>query len=301
MSLLSVQDLRVAFSRGGVRVEPVRGVSFEIKRGERVALVGESGCGKSLSALSLARLAPTDRAEVKGQLLFEGRDLLAEGTVESVRRSGIAYVFQDPSACLNPVLRVERQLMEVTSRREAAELLAAVGLPDAERMLKSFPCELSGGQQQRVMLAMALAAKPRLLVADEPTTALDVVVQRQVLRLIRELSERFDMAVLLITHNLGIVARDVEQLYVMYAGEIVEEGAVMDVLQRPRHPYTQGLLRAVPSLEGDVPERLQDIPGTVPALGEARVGCGFAPRCSVAKERCFCELPALQDGVRCFL
>lgn len=299
MSLLEITDLSVSFRRDGALLTPVRGVSIRVEAGERVALVGESGCGKSLTALSVTRLSPTDRAHLSGEIVFDGIRLDSERTIRGIRRGGIAYVFQDPSASLNPVMRVEDQIAEVASRSEIPGLLEAVGLP--VRAAKAYPCELSGGQQQRVMLAMAAGARPKLLIADEPTTALDVTMQRQVLQLIRSLAERMGMAVLLITHNLGIVARDLQRMYVMYAGQVVEEGSVRDVLSHPRHPYTEGLLAAVPSLEMPVDAVLRDIPGMVPPPDRFPVGCGFAPRCAKAVSACSVQMPALVDGVRCSL
>lgn len=292
---------------------PVRGISLEIAPGERVALVGESGCGKSLSALSLTRLPPTDRAELGGSIRFEGHELVNQpAAVKAVRRHGVAYVFQDPVGSLNPVMRVEDQIAECLSgmsrqakKARVLELLADTGLPDPKRAARAFPCELSGGQQQRVMLAIALAAEPKLLVADEPTTALDVTTQRQVLALINSLAESHNMAVLLITHNLGIVASYMERVYVMYAGQVVESGRVTEVLAAPRHPYTRGLLAAVPSLDASG-QALQDIPGLVPPPQAWPEGCGFSPRCPIAVARCHHEMPPFVNGpdgrgCRCWL
>ena len=293
--LLQVENLAVTFRQEGEETTPVRSVSLTVRAGERVAIVGESGCGKSLTALALTRLAPTDRARLSGRVLFEGADTLALGSraLSRVRGHGIAYVFQDPSASLNPVMRVCDQIAEClpslsrTDRLAAAvDLLRKTGLPDPARAARAFPCELSGGQQQRVMLAMALAARPKLLVADEPTTALDVTTQRQVLDLIDTLADANDMAVLLITHNLGLVAGRMERVYVMYAGQVVESGAVTDVLASPRHPYTSGLLAAVPLLDAPRSTPLRDIPGTVPSPGAWPAGCAFAPRCTDAAPRC---------------
>lgn len=298
--LLQVEHLAVAFRQDGQETLPVREVSLSVRAGERVAVVGESGCGKSLTALSLTRLSPTDRARLSGRVLFEGQDTLALGARElaRVRGRGIAYVFQDPSASLNPVMRVRDQIGEClpgVSRAErlrtAIDLLTRAGLPDPARAAHAYPCELSGGQQQRVMLAMALAARPKLLVADEPTTALDVTTQRQVLDLIDALADATGMAVLLITHNLGLVAGRMSRVYVMYAGHVVEAGAVTEVLSHPRHPYTRGLLAAVPLLDAPRHAPLQDIPGTVPSPGAWPAGCSFAPRCRDAQPRCHAEMP----------
>lgn len=308
--LLEIEDLSVTFRTPGGEVTPVPGVSLRVDPGERVALVGESGCGKSVTALSVTALPPTDRARRTGRIRFAGRDLLGDdAALREARRGGIAYVFQDPMASLNPVLRIRDQIAEAlppmprAARRERIlALLADVGLPDPARAADSYPCGLSGGQCQRVMLAMALAADPRLLIADEPTTALDVTTQRRILGVMDDLARKRGMAVLLITHNLGIVANYMQRLYVMYAGRIVESGPVRDVLSAPRHPYTQGLLAAVPSLRLDKP-RLQDIPGTVPPPGRFPPGCAFAPRCPRATPTCAEAVPPLvasgPRAVRC--
>ncbi len=305
--LLQVVNLAVTFRQEGVETTPVRSVSLTVHAGERVAVVGESGCGKSLTALALTRLSPTDRARVSGRVLFEGTDTLTLGTraLTRVRGQGIAYVFQDPTASLNPVMRVSDQIAEcLPDLRRADRLAAAIdlltktGLPDPARAARAYPCELSGGQQQRVMLAMALAARPKLLVSDEPTTALDVTTQRHVLNLIDDLTDAYNMAVLLITHNLGLVAGRMERVYVMYAGQVVESGAVTDVLARPRHPYTRGLLSAVPLLDAPRNTPLQDIPGTVPSPDAWPAGCAFAPRCTDDEPRCHTDQPpeTLADG-----
>ncbi len=275
--LLQVEHLRVAFKleKGRFSV-PVRDVSLAIPSNGRIALVGESGCGKSLTALALGGLV--DRAEISGT------------------RTGsphISYIFQNPMQSLNPVMRVGRQIEEGMrgkgigyrdKRLGVGELLEAVGLP--AQAAKKYPCELSGGQQQRVMIAMALAAEPDLLIADEPTTALDVTTQREVLDLIARVADERQMAVLLITHNLGLVARYSQYVHVMYAGEIVEAGTVPMVLSAPRHPYTQGLLAAVPSLQAPKDAPLQDIPGTVPPPTNWPSGCAFHPRCPKATPAC---------------
>lgn len=310
--LLEVRNLSVTFKTPGGEVTPVPDVSLRVGVGERVALVGESGCGKSVTALSLTALPPTDRARRTGAVRFRGRDLLGDAAaLAETRRHGIAYVFQDPMASLNPVIRIRDQIAEAlpampkAARRERiVGLLADVGLPDPARAADAYPCELSGGQCQRVMLAMALAADPQLLVADEPTTALDVTTQRLILGVMDGLARKRGMALLLITHNLGIVANYMQRLYVMYAGRIVESGPVRDVLSAPAHPYTQGLLAAVPSLRLEKP-RLQDIPGTVPPPGRFPPGCAFAPRCPRAQPSCAEAVPALRHAggraVRCAL
>jgi len=304
--LLVVRDLHIAFTdEDGTRTEVVRGIDLDVARGERVALVGESGCGKSMTSLSLCGLPPTDHASVTGEILFRGKPLHGAGR-------GVSYVFQDPMASLNPVMRVEAQLAEALPpavralmRKEREEhlanLLAQVDLPSPRALLRSFPCELSGGMCQRVMIAMALAAEPELLVADEPTTALDVTTQADVMDLIGRIVEARGMALLLSTHNLGLVAGRCDSVNVLYAGQVVETGPARDVLTRPRHPYTQGLLRAVPRIEDGRGNTLRDIPGTVPSPAEiARLGggCAFRPRCPHAGEGCRGEV-TMRGGVRC--
>ncbi len=267
--LLRVRNLRIEFRVGQRLSVPVRDVSFDVPENGRVALVGESGCGKSLSALALGGLV--DRAEISGAITGSPK---------------IAYVFQNPMQSLNPVMRVGRQIAEGVRRGEAkvAELLAAVGLPASAA--KKYPCELSGGQQQRVMIAMALAQEPDLLVADEPTTALDVTTQKEVLDLIAQVADNRKMAVLLITHNLGLVSDYSQFVNVMYAGEIVESGDVRQVLHSPRHPYTKGLIAAVPKLDAPKDAPLADIPGTVPPPWDWPIGCAFHPRCPQATPEC---------------
>ena len=271
--ILAVEHLRVAFNLGGGRRSvPVRDVSFEIPERGRVALVGESGCGKSLTSLAVGGLV--DRAEISG--VVSGRPR-------------ISYVFQNPMQSLNPVMRTGRQIAEgLVSRDRAeervAELLESVGLP--RTVAQKYPCEMSGGQQQRVMIAMALAAAPDLLIADEPTTALDVTTQRDVLDLIDRVATERGTSVLLITHNLGLVARYSDHVYVMYAGEIVESGPVATILRHPRHPYTRGLLAAVPRLDASKDAPLADIPGTVPPPTDWPEGCAFHPRCPEARPGC---------------
>ena len=271
--LLKVSHLRVAFrTEKGLSV-PVRDVSFEIPENGRVALVGESGCGKSVTSLAVGGLV--DRAEISG-------------TIEGQPR--IAYIFQNPMQSLNPVMRVGEQIEEGLRNSRGSrsarvvELLNAVGLPEGTE--RKYPCEMSGGQQQRVMIAMALAQEPDLLIADEPTTALDVTTQQEVLDLIARIADERKMAVLLITHNLGLVSRYSKFVNVMYAGEIVEKGEVRTILDSPRHPYTQGLIAAVPRLDASKDAPLADIPGTVPPPTDWPIGCAFHPRCKFAKAEC---------------
>lgn len=302
--LLDVRNLRIAFHRDGREIVPVRDVSFTVPEHGRVALVGESGCGKSLTALSLRWLSPTDRAAVSGEIRFTPPPS-SRRRADDPRR--IAYVFQNPSDSLNPVIRIADQIREAlpdglnraAQDARIVELLARTGLPDPQRAAHAYPCELSGGQQQRCMIAMALAAEPDLLVADEPTTALDVTTQKQVLELIDALADETGMAVLLITHNLGLVAGRMDAVNVMYAGRIVESGPVLDVLARPRHPYTKGLLAAVPALDAPRDAPLADIPGTVPPPDAWPTGCAFWPRCAVAQAHCRrASPPDVVDGRR---
>ncbi|MCE9616435.1 MAG: ABC transporter ATP-binding protein [Lentisphaerae bacterium] len=305
--LLEVDQLKTWF---GDRAQPVRavdGVSLTVAEGATVALVGESGCGKSVTALSLARLVDEPPAFFAGgQIRYQGRDVLGLSArdLRALRGGEIAYVFQDPSTALNPVLTVGSQIAEslqlhrpdVNIADECRRLLALVGIPEADARLGAYPHELSGGQKQRVAIAMALACRPRLLIADEPTTALDVTVQAQILERIGALQREFSMAMLLITHNLGLVAGLADWVYVMYAGRVVEQGPTERLLTRPAHPYTRGLLDAVPRLlRPGSPEgaRLSGIPGRVPHPARLPPGCKFAPRCSRCVARCEAGEPAL--------
>ncbi len=299
--LLDVQGLSVGFRNGPDEVIVVRDVSLRIREGETVALVGESGCGKSVTALSLARLLPEPPAfHPAGVIVFRGREVLQMSRAEmrAIRGGQIAYVFQDPGTALNPVFRIGFQLQEairshrkdVDADEEAVRLLKQVGLPDPGACLRSYPHELSGGMQQRVVIAMALACRPKLLVADEPTTALDVTIQAQILDLLKSLQEELGMAVLLITHNLGLVADVAHSVNVMYAGSLVESGRVEEVLAAPAHHYTKGLLDAVPRLAASE-GRMQGIDGAVPSPRELPLGCPFAPRCAKAADECRRTMP----------
>lgn len=265
--ILEVQHLRIAFRMEGRISVPVRDVSFSIPELGRIALVGESGCGKSLTSLALGGLV--ERAEISGSISGAPK---------------IAYIFQNPMQSLNPVMRIDRQILEGVSDASVETLLADVGLPADSA--KKYPCELSGGQQQRVMIAMALAQNPDLLIADEPTTALDVTTQKEVLDLIYRVADNRKMSVLLITHNLGLVSRYTDFVHVMYAGEIVESGETYKLLNNPRHPYTQGLVAAVPRLDAPKNAPLADIPGTVPPPWNWPTGCAFHPRCPKFKSEC---------------
>ena len=296
--MLTVTSLSVTFP-GNLHV--VRDAMFSVEAGGFTALVGESGCGKSVSAMSITRLPPTHTAQVSGTALFQGKDLLtlSSADLRRIRGKGISYIFQDPANSLNPVLKIGTQLCETgITLSEAGQLLKHVMLP--ETTLKRYPHELSGGMQQRVMIAMAIASNPSLLIADEPTTALDVTTQHDILSLLESLRKERNMGILLITHNLGLVARFAQTAYVMYAGQTVEAGDVHSLLHHPRHPYTQGLLRAVPRLGMTSIDELQGIPGRVPSPLHWPVGCSFAPRCPRATARCAVEMPGFEDGVRCF-
>jgi peptide/nickel transport system ATP-binding protein len=313
--LLEIKDLKLEFVSGAKALRAVDGVSFTIHPGETVCLVGESGCGKSVTALSIARLVPSPPAKYAGgQILLRGRDVLKMNKAElrEIRGGVVSYIFQEPSASLNPVFRVGSQIREAlklhrpqaANDAEVVRLLKLVGIPAPELRLRDYPHQLSGGMQQRVMIAMALASEPQLLVADEPTTALDVTIQAQIIDLLRELKARLNMSMLLITHNLGIVGDIADRVAVMYAGQIVELASANDLLTEPLHPYTQALMRSVPEL-GHEGERLQAIPGTVPNLGAFPTGCRFHPRCPKARRDCPERMPELVEvlpnrWVRCF-
>jgi peptide/nickel transport system ATP-binding protein len=308
--LLEVDDLQTHFfTRDGI-VRAVDGVSFSVAQGETLAVVGESGCGKSVTSLSILRLvaSPPGRI-VAGRVVFEGRDLLAlsEGEMRAVRGDAISMIFQEPMTSLNPALTVGRQIAESLvlhrglsrsdAMAKAVEMLRKVRMPEPERRVRQYPHELSGGMRQRVMIAMALACGPRLLVADEPTTALDVTIQAQILELMRDLARETGAAIILITHDLGIVAEMAQRVVVMYAGRKVEEAPVEELFARPRHPYTRGLLGSMPHLGDSVNaeggKRLVEIPGMVPSLKDEQPGCLFAPRCPNAVARCLQEVPPL--------
>ncbi len=303
--LLDIRNLQLEFGTGRDAVRAVDGVSFTIAEGETLCLVGESGCGKSVSALSIARLVPTPPARyVGGEILLNGRDVLKMDKTElrSIRGGVVSYVFQEPSASLNPVFRVGNQIKEslklhrpqFATDDEVIRLLKLVGIPAPESRLRDYPHQMSGGMQQRVMIAMALASEPKLLVADEPTTALDVTIQAQILELLRDLKARLRMSILLITHNLGIVGDIADRVAVMYAGQIVELSPARALLQRPLHPYTQALMNSVPQLGPDL-ERLQAIPGNVPNLGQFPSGCRFHPRCPKSQADCSAKAPELVE------
>ncbi len=303
MNLLEIRNLKMDFGSGREALRAVDGVSFNIGAGETVCLVGESGCGKTVTALSIARLVPTPPANyVSGEILLNGHDVLRMSSIElrNIRGGVVSYVFQEPGASLNPVFRIGNQIKESlklhkpekATNAEVIRLLKLVGIPAPESRFKNYPFEMSGGMQQRVMIAMALASEPKLLVADEPTTALDVTIQAQILELLHELKQRLGMAILLITHNLGIVGDMADRVAVMYAGQIVELAPAKELLRHPLHPYTKALMNAVPKLAGGA-NRLSAIPGNVPRIGNFPPGCRFAPRCPIAKLECSERIPEL--------
>ena len=302
-ALLSVRDLETVFSSDEGTVRAVRGVSFDLEAGETLGLVGESGCGKSVTALSIMRLLPLAGRIVKGRVELEGTDLVSapKRTLRRIRGRRIAMVFQDSMTSLNPLLTVGRQITESLethlglrlreASRRAVELLEEVGVPEPARRLRQFPHQLSGGLRQRVAVAIALAPNPQVLIADEPTTALDVTIQAQLLELLRREQAERQMALILITHDLGVVAGMADRLAVMYAGRIVESGPTETVFAKPHHPYTLGLLRSVPRLAGSIDDRLPSIPGMPPPMWALPPGCPFRPRCPFAFERCRREMP----------
>jgi len=313
-ALLDVDGLKTYFYlRGGI-LKAVDGVSFQLKRHETLAIVGESGCGKSMTALSLMRLIPDPPGKiVGGSVKLDGTDLLtlSERTMRSVRGKDISMIFQEPMTSLNPVMTVGNQIAETLllheniGRREAlrraVDILKLVRIPEAEQRLREYPHQLSGGMRQRVMIAMALACNPKVLIADEPTTALDVTIQAQILDIILDLQKKLGTALILITHDLGVVAETAQRVIVMYAGKKVEETSVEELFARPLHPYTHGLMASIPRLdllrgEADVrKQRLQEIPGIVPALTHLPPGCSFAPRCPFADDRCRREAPPYEQ------
>ena len=305
MPLLEIKNLQLDFVTDGQAARAVDGVSLHVDAGETVCLVGESGCGKSVTAQSIARLVPTPPARyVAGEMLLNGRNTLKmpQAELQTIRGGVVSYVFQEPAASLNPVFRVGAQIKESLKLHkpdkatdlEVIRLLKLVGIPAPESRLRNYPFEMSGGMQQRVMIAMALASEPKLLVADEPTTALDVTIQAQILDLLSELKQRLGMAILLITHNLGIVGDMADRVAVMYAGQIVELSPARELLRRPLHPYTKALINSVPKLSGGA-SRLSAIPGNVPRIGNFPPGCRFAPRCPIARPECSEKIPELLE------
>jgi oligopeptide transport system ATP-binding protein len=306
MALLSVEDLVVRFRTHEGTIHAVNGVTFEVEEGERLGLVGESGCGKSVTNLAIIRLLPKPAGRIEGgRVVFEGRDLidLREDEMRDLRGSDIAMIFQDPMTSLNPVLTIEEQMVETIqahrkaskeeARARAVELLEMVGIPNASSRLRSFPHQFSGGMRQRVMIAMALALEPKLLIADEPTTALDVTIQAQVLELLGDLTTKQGTALILITHDLGVVAGMTQRINVMYAGFIVETAPTGELFAHPSHPYTVGLLHSIPRLDAEADEKLIPIEGRPPDMRNAPAGCPFAPRCAWRVDPCWTENPSL--------
>jgi peptide/nickel transport system ATP-binding protein/oligopeptide transport system ATP-binding protein len=305
MPLLEIKHLSLEFRNGPETVRAVDDVSLTVDTGETLCLVGESGCGKSATALSIARLLPTPPAYYpSGEIFVQGEDVLRISTarLRSIRGRVVSYVFQDPSASLNPVFRIGTQIKEAlklhrpgqATPEEVIRLLEQVGIPAPESRIYDYPHQLSGGMQQRAIIAMALASEPKLLVADEPTTALDVTIQAEILDLLRDVKQRLGMSILLITHNLGIVGGIADCVAVMYAGQIVELAPAIDLLRQPLHPYSKALMKSVPKL-GSKARRLTAIPGNVPKPGELPSGCRFYPRCPTARAECAQTLPALTE------
>jgi peptide/nickel transport system ATP-binding protein len=309
--VLDVKNLQTVFFTNSGLFRAVDDVSFQVRRGETLAIVGESGCGKSVTALSIMRLVPDPPGRVVGgSVMLEGRDLLGldEAAMRQVRGNRISMIFQEPMTSLNPVMRIGDQITEavrlhrpISARdawTQAVDMLRLVRIPEPERRAQEYPHQMSGGMRQRAMIAMALACRPALLIADEPTTALDVTIQAQILALIVDLQTRLGTGLILITHDLGVVAQTAQRVIVMYAGKKVEEATVEDLFDHPRHPYTRGLMTSMPAvigLDANNDARLTEIPGMVPSLTNLPAGCAFAPRCTLAVERCRAEYPPLQD------
>ncbi len=303
-SLLSVENLQVQFqTKKGINTA-VDGVSFSVEKGRILGIVGESGCGKSVTSMSILQLLSSNARISGGSIKLDGKELvgLPEREMCKIRGNDIAMIFQDPMTALNPTLTIGNQLMEPIMLHQncgkkeawvrAVDVLKRVGIAAPEKRMKEYPHQLSGGMRQRVMIAMAVSCEPRLLIADEPTTALDVTIQAQILELMCELREKMGTAIMLITHDMGVVAETADDVLVLYAGKAVEYGSIEDIFEKPKHPYTQGLLNSIPRLDEDV-EMLNTIEGTVPAPGAMPAGCRFAPRCPYGKERCMKEKPGV--------
>lgn len=317
-ALLKVEDVHIFFQgEKGAVIPAVKGLNFQIHEGETVGLVGESGCGKSLTSLSVMQLIPKNAGFTEGRILFEGQDInqCNEKEMRSIRGNKMSMIFQEPMTSLNPVHKIGKQIGEVLKLHDAGDaktiesrtidMLKKVGIPRAEKMIDEFPHQLSGGMRQRVMIAMAMACNPKLLIADEPTTALDVTIQAQILELMATLQDEYKTAILLITHDLGVIAEMADRVMVMYYGQIVEEADVRSLFKEPKHPYTIGLLQSVPTLEAEEESRLYPIEGTVPHLGDIHTGCPFRDRCEKVFDRCKEESPPLfqmgKRAVRCWL
>jgi peptide/nickel transport system ATP-binding protein len=305
-NLLEIIDLKVSFFTDNGEVPAIDGVSITVKKGRTLGIVGESGSGKSVTALTAMRLSPGK--VLGGSIHFNGKDLLniSDDEMRKIRGKEIAMIFQEPMTSLNPVFSIGNQIMEAIklhmkttkaqARARAVELLKMVGIPRAEQIINEYPHQLSGGMRQRVMIAMAMACNPSLLIADEPTTALDVTIQAQILNLMRDLKKNHDTAIIMITHDLGVVAETCDDVCVMYGGKVVEEGSIEDIFNHPKHPYTQGLLKSVPSLIDEEEEtRLYSIQGHVPIPGSLKKGCYFAPRCEFATNKCHEQDPLLKQ------
>ncbi len=306
-AILEVEDLRTEFHTEEGVVHAVNGISYQLYEGETLGIVGESGCGKSVSVLSVMRLLPSPPAKIQGKVRFKGVDLLqlSEAEMRKIRGAQIGMVFQDPLTSLNPVLTIGYQMSEPLrlhlglskeeARQRSAELLSMVGIPEAEHRLDDYPHQFSGGMRQRVMIAMALACNPALLIADEPTTALDVTIQAQIVDLMKRLRDEMGMSLIWITHDLGVVAGLAERVIVMYAGFIVEDAPIDDLYGNPRHPYTKALLNSLPRMDGSPGEKLETIEGLPPDLLSLPAGCPFAPRCKFARPICFEQRPPLEE------
>lgn len=302
--ILEVKDLHISFDTYAGEVQAVRGVSFHLNKAEAIAIVGESGCGKSVTAQSIMKLIPMPPGRYKkGSVIFSGQDItkFSDKQMEAVRGSEMGMIFQDPMTSLNPTMQVGKQIAEGLRKHQhlskqqahekAIEMLKMVGIPNPERRVNQYPHEFSGGMRQRAMIAIALACKPKLLIADEPTTALDVTIQAQILDLMKELKSKLDTSIILITHDLGVVADMAERIIVMYAGKVVESGTVNEIFYNPKHPYTWGLLKSVPRLDAENKEELIPIIGTPPDLFAPPVGCAFAARCAYSMEICYQQQP----------
>jgi oligopeptide/dipeptide ABC transporter ATP-binding protein len=307
-NILEIKNLRTEFYTSAGTVQAVNGITYDVAQGETVAVVGESGCGKSVSAMSILRLIPDPPGRiVDGEIMFDGKNLrtLSDKEMRDVRGRDIGMIFQEPMTSLNPVLTVERQLTETLeehlgtpreqNRARALELLNLVGISEPERRLKQYPHHLSGGMRQRVMIAMALACEPKLIIADEPTTALDVTIQAQILQLMKNLTRDLDVAMIIITHNLGVVARYADRVNVMYAGNIVESGTAQEIYHNPKHPYTLALLQSVPRMDQKRGQKLKPVDGQPPDLTKLDGGCPFRPRCPFAADGCANAVPQLEE------
>lgn len=315
-TLLEVVNLKVHFDTEDQKVTAIDDVSFTVNKGEIVGLVGESGCGKSVTSEAILRLLDEKHTHYEGEIRFKGKNLLALSPKEmrKIRGNDIAMIFQDPMSSLNPVytignqiqeaLRLHQKISKAEAREKAIEMLKLTGIPAPEKRIDEYPHQLSGGMRQRVMIAMALSCNPSLLIADEPTTALDVTTQAQILDLIKDLKDKFDMGTIMITHDLGVVAELCSKVVVMYLGQVIEEADVLSIFEKPLHPYTQGLLKSIPRTERNQNEKLYVIKGKVPALNQIPTGCRFAPRCDFATEKCLTSAPALESygnrKIRCW-